>query len=112
MPNGDKTGPNGQGPMTGRGMGFCSGQDRPGRDNPGVNPRAGGGGGRGMGGGMGRGNRGGQRGGGQLGRGGRGLGPVAECTCPACGETIAHQPGVPCSQTTCPKCGAAMTRKR
>ena len=30
MPQGDKTGPNGEGPMTGRGMGYCSGYDNPG----------------------------------------------------------------------------------
>ena len=30
MPFGDRTGPMGQGPMTGRGMGFCAGFVRPG----------------------------------------------------------------------------------
>lgn len=30
MPRGDKTGPNGIGPMTGRQMGYCVGNDRPG----------------------------------------------------------------------------------
>ncbi|MCD6177011.1 MAG: DUF5320 domain-containing protein [Candidatus Cloacimonetes bacterium] len=30
MPRGDRTGPNGNGPMTGRGMGYCAGNDRPG----------------------------------------------------------------------------------
>lgn len=30
MPNGDRTGPDGRGPRTGRGMGFCSGNDSPG----------------------------------------------------------------------------------
>ena len=30
MPQGDKTGPNGQGPMTGRRMGFCAGSNAPG----------------------------------------------------------------------------------
>lgn len=30
MPRGDKTGPKGQGPKTGRGMGFCAGNDAPG----------------------------------------------------------------------------------
>jgi hypothetical protein len=47
MPQGDRTGPNGQGPMTGRGMGFCSGSNTPGY----MNPRSG----RGMGRGFGRG---------------------------------------------------------
>ncbi len=30
MPFGDGTGPNGQGPMTGRGLGFCAGYNSPG----------------------------------------------------------------------------------
>lgn len=30
MPGGNRRGPSGLGPMTGRGMGFCSGYDRPG----------------------------------------------------------------------------------
>ncbi len=30
MPAGDRTGPMGQGPMTGRKMGFCQGNDTPG----------------------------------------------------------------------------------
>lgn len=36
MPWGDGTGPNGMGPMSGRGMGFCAGFDRPGYANPGF----------------------------------------------------------------------------
>ncbi len=47
MPRGDRTGPNGMGPMTGRAMGYCAGFNSPGFTNPG--------GGRGMGMGMGRG---------------------------------------------------------
>ena len=47
MPRGDKTGPNGMGPMTGRGLGFCNGYSAPGFMNPGF--------GRGMGRGFGRG---------------------------------------------------------
>ena len=35
MPWGDRTGPMGFGSMTGRGMGFCAGFDRPGYANPG-----------------------------------------------------------------------------
>lgn len=73
MPNLDGTGPNGQGPMTGRGMG------------------------RGAGRGMGRGRNAGQQAGGS-----------AECTCPNCGEKVAHTRGVPCSQTKCPKCDTPM----
>ena len=30
MPGGDKTGPQGYGPRTGRGLGYCSGNDHPG----------------------------------------------------------------------------------
>jgi len=45
MPRGDKTGPAGQGPMTGRGMGYCGGYNTPGFMNPGF----GRGGGRGLG---------------------------------------------------------------
>lgn len=56
MPYGDRTGPNGMGPMTGRGMGFCTGNDRPGCYEPGPGMGRGrsfgrGGGGRGLGGG-------------------------------------------------------------
>lgn len=49
MPRGDGTGPDGLGPMTGRGAGYCAGYDAPGYMNPGV-----GGGGRGWGRGRGR----------------------------------------------------------
>ncbi len=49
MPAGDRTGPMGQGPMTGRKMGFCQGNDNSGR----MNNRSGFG--RGMGPGRGRG---------------------------------------------------------
>ncbi len=51
MPAGDKTGPTGQGPMTGRKMGFCSGNDSPGFSNSGTDKKTG----RGIGGGLGRG---------------------------------------------------------
>ena len=47
MPRGDGTGPEGAGPMTGRGAGFCDGNDVPGFRGPGR--------GRGFGFGMGRG---------------------------------------------------------
>ena len=50
MPYGDRTGPMGQGPMTGRGAGYCAGYGMPGNANP-----IGGGFGRGRGGGWGRG---------------------------------------------------------
>ncbi|MFC1489600.1 DUF5320 domain-containing protein [Candidatus Latescibacterota bacterium] len=61
MPRGDKTGPNGMGPMTGRGAGYCAGFSAPGYMNP-----------------FGRQGQGISRGGGRGGRGyGRGLGFVA-----------------------------------
>lgn len=34
MPGGDRTGPNGQGPKTGRGLGFCTGNTQPGYSQP------------------------------------------------------------------------------
>jgi hypothetical protein len=36
MPGGDRTGPVGRGPMTGRGAGFCAGYGVPGYANPGY----------------------------------------------------------------------------
>lgn len=36
MPRGDRRGPLGMGPMTGRGMGHCTGSDVPGYMNPGY----------------------------------------------------------------------------
>ena len=33
MPRGDRTGPSGEGPTTGRGMGYCAGNDHPGYTN-------------------------------------------------------------------------------
>lgn len=59
MPGGDRTGPMGAGPMTGRGAGYCAGYGMPGYANPipGRGFRFGGG----RGGGFGRGFRGGFR---------------------------------------------------
>mgnify|MGYP006307327031 CR=1 FL=1 len=34
MPGGNRRGPEGQGPMTGRGLGYCSGNDAPGAAYP------------------------------------------------------------------------------
>ncbi|MCK4719397.1 DUF5320 domain-containing protein [bacterium] len=61
MPRGDRTGPMGQGPMTGRRAGYCSGSDMPGSGN--RYPGGGFGPGQGFGGGLGygRGFRGGGR---------------------------------------------------
>lgn len=47
MPAGDGTGPRGQGPMTGRGMGYCAGYAAPGYATGGGRGRGFGGGGRG-----------------------------------------------------------------
>lgn len=55
MPAGDRTGPAGQGPRSGRGKGFCSGNSTPGFNNDDNRRRAGRIGGRGMGRGRGRG---------------------------------------------------------
>ena len=60
MPRGDRTGPEGRGPLTGRRAGYCAGHDVPGYANERV-PPMGMGWGRGRGGGRGRG-RGGGRG--------------------------------------------------
>ena len=51
MPRGDRTGPSGEGPTTGRGMGYCTGNDHPGYTN--VFSNRGGGYGRGFRGGLG-----------------------------------------------------------
>jgi len=53
MPGGDKTGPLGAGAMTGRGMGYCSGNDQPGFANIGFGRGRGFGRGLGMGAGRG-----------------------------------------------------------
>lgn len=82
MPRGDRRGPDGMGPMTGRGMGYCAGSDSPGFTGP-MGQGVRGGGGRGRGGGQrGRGYGGGCGGG--YGRGGfgggygRGMAPMAQ----------------------------------
>ena len=49
MPGGDRTGPLGRGPMTGRALGYCSGNNNPGFANPGYGPAYGRGRGRGLG---------------------------------------------------------------
>jgi Family of unknown function (DUF5320) len=36
MPRGDRTGPGGMGPMTGRAVGYCAGSPDPGYVNPGI----------------------------------------------------------------------------
>ena len=49
MPGGDRTGPLGQGPMTGRAAGFCAGNQEPGYASPGFGRRSFRGRGRGFG---------------------------------------------------------------
>ncbi|MGM0414857.1 MAG: DUF5320 domain-containing protein [Bacillota bacterium] len=41
MPGGDRTGPRGEGPMTGRGAGYCNGFNSPGNFRPGGGFRRG-----------------------------------------------------------------------
>lgn len=53
MPKGDRTGPMGMGPMTGRAAGFCAGYETAGFANPAFNRGSGGGLNRGRGGGAG-----------------------------------------------------------
>jgi len=48
MPGGNGTGPQGMGPMTGRGAGFCAGNSITGYINPGAGRRLGMGAGRGL----------------------------------------------------------------
>ncbi|MBN2380288.1 DUF5320 domain-containing protein [candidate division WOR-3 bacterium] len=55
MPGGDRTGPAGQGPMTGRALGYCSGYNMPGYAHPWPGRGFGRGWGRGWGRGFGRG---------------------------------------------------------
>ena len=47
MPRGDRTGPRGQGPKSGRGLGFCTGNKTAGFTNPQGRPQDGRGGGQG-----------------------------------------------------------------
>jgi len=49
MPGGDRTGPRGKGPKTGRGLGFCAGNKEPGYNNPRGRPFDGRGRGQGQG---------------------------------------------------------------
>ena len=55
MPGRDRTGPQSQGPMTGRGLGYCAGNDDPGSGSPAGGRFMGRGWGRGFGMGRGRG---------------------------------------------------------
>ncbi len=99
---------------------FLARRSQAGRDNKTevqVMPRGGGGPGKGQGRGPG-GATGARKGRGQgcgmRGSKASGTGPQsgsAECVCPACGERIAHQRGIPCNQTKCPKCGQVMSRE-
>jgi hypothetical protein len=66
----------------------------------------GGKGGRGMGAGRGSG-----QGKGRWRIGGKELGTGGNCVCPACGEVVSHQQGVPCYQFNCPKCRTKMIRQ-
>lgn len=67
MPGGDRTGPDGMGPMTGRAAGYCAGYDAPGYMNPVPGRGMARGWGRGVGRGFARGFRGGRGRGGYYG---------------------------------------------
>ncbi|MBN1304207.1 MAG: DUF5320 domain-containing protein [Anaerolineales bacterium] len=109
MPGSDHTGPEGEGPKTGRGLGDCgNGSDK---KTPETQSR-------GFLGGFRRG-QGGQGGrGGGFGRG-RGWGfwnkpwfnSDSKCVCPACGYSQPHNPGNPCSSINCPECNTRLIRE-
>jgi len=94
MPRGDRRGPQGMGPMTGRGMGYCAGYDTPGFANP-----AGAGFGRGMAWGRGRAPMGGGRGM-AWGRGGGGWGGYGSWGTPPVNYTPAYSPSAPEDEKT------------
>jgi hypothetical protein len=71
-----------------------------GKQGMGPSSSLGGGAGGGRGAGSGRGRQ-----GGRFAAGAGGL-----CRCPACGQTIPRQRGVPCFESVCPGCGTKMTR--
>ena len=62
-----------------------------------------------VGGGAGRGGRRGAGGRGRMG-GNMAAGLGGFCVCPQCGQSVPHQPAVPCTALKCPKCGANMVR--
>lgn len=66
----------------------------PGGEGPGT--------GRGLGMGGGRGRMGGNK---------PGSGPGGNCVCPDCGQTFAHETGVPCNSRECPKCGVKLVKQ-
>jgi hypothetical protein len=111
MPGGDRTGPRGLGPMTGRRGGYCAGYELPGFANPvpGYGNRFGG-----WGGGHGWRHRFYATGLPFWARGGGnqpGSGPGGNCVCPKCGNCIPHQVGQRCIDLACPKCGTKMVRE-
>ncbi len=44
------------------------------------------------------------------GAGGLGVDHLGSCRCPACGYSLPHERGIPCSQATCPACGQTLQR--
>ncbi|MBN2107365.1 MAG: DUF5320 family protein [Deltaproteobacteria bacterium] len=73
-------------------------------------PRGDGTGPTGQGPGTGRGMGSGGGGQGRMGGNRPGAGPQGVCTCPQCGATVDHKPGIPCYQIACPRCGTVMIR--
>jgi len=114
MPGNDQTGPKGEGPKTGKGLGICAENDQPDTDTPRFFQRIGarfrrGIGRRGAGQGQGR-NQGRGQGQGRMG-GPQAAGPSGFCVCPDCNHKVEHLAGKPCNQQKCPKCGANMLRE-
>ena len=40
-----------------------------------------------------------------------GGGPGGMCVCPECGNTLAHEKGIPCNEKSCPNCDSLMMRQ-
>jgi hypothetical protein len=119
MPGGDRTGPQGEGPKTGRGLGYCNDNNQSGDS---ASQRARGFGRRGGRGRSLRRARGAGRGSGRAGSRGKGqgqgrmggplaAGPNGYCVCPGCGHKVEHIAGRPCNRQKCPECGTQMTRE-
>lgn len=111
MPGGDRTGPQGGGPGTGRGLGGCVESDQLNNTAPQPAQRFRYGFGRGgRGRGRGRDGQGKGQGPGRM-SGPLEAGPGGFCICPSCGHKVEHVAGKPCNRQKCPNCGTIMTRE-